>query len=179
MVVESIGEEELSLFAECGEGGQPCSVYVEGWGGNIKNIKNKYYKAILNCKVRCCCCCCVRYVVSRSAAPSASPAAFYIPRHRLVCGMALTFILSSCLANHKQAQVFWRCAGPHVVQHSSTLWVITAYITPLGRAPATDGGAGGPSLSSTTKASASTVVAVGGRRAAVCSKARASSRMRW
>eukprot|EP00962_Isochrysis_galbana_P032966 scaffold10947_cov123-Isochrysis_galbana.AAC.5 len=33
MVVESIGEEELSLFAECGEGGQPCSVYVEGWGG--------------------------------------------------------------------------------------------------------------------------------------------------
>eukprot|EP00962_Isochrysis_galbana_P026214 scaffold8112_cov136-Isochrysis_galbana.AAC.7 len=33
MVVESIGEEELSLFVECGEGGQPCSVYVERWGG--------------------------------------------------------------------------------------------------------------------------------------------------
>ena len=33
MVVESVGEEELSLFVECGKGGQPCFVRVERWGG--------------------------------------------------------------------------------------------------------------------------------------------------
>eukprot|EP00962_Isochrysis_galbana_P054553 scaffold26132_cov159-Isochrysis_galbana.AAC.1 len=33
MVVKRVGEEELSLFVECGKGGQPCFVRVEGWGG--------------------------------------------------------------------------------------------------------------------------------------------------
>eukprot|EP00962_Isochrysis_galbana_P020682 scaffold6060_cov120-Isochrysis_galbana.AAC.1 len=33
MVVERVGEEELSLFVECGKGGQPCFVRVERWGG--------------------------------------------------------------------------------------------------------------------------------------------------
>eukprot|EP00962_Isochrysis_galbana_P012882 scaffold3654_cov115-Isochrysis_galbana.AAC.7 len=32
MVVKRVGEEELSLFVECGKGGQPCFVRVERWG---------------------------------------------------------------------------------------------------------------------------------------------------
>eukprot|EP00962_Isochrysis_galbana_P052285 scaffold23661_cov113-Isochrysis_galbana.AAC.8 len=48
MVVESIGEEELSLFVECGEGGQPCSAFAFVVHVNGKGLESARAAAVLS-----------------------------------------------------------------------------------------------------------------------------------
>ena len=49
VVVKRVGEEELSLFVECGKGGQPCIVRVERWGGFPSTYGEELCRACFMC----------------------------------------------------------------------------------------------------------------------------------